>query len=454
MKKIILFICLCGFSVFAGNTADSLKLCLTKATGKGKVKIFNLLSVDCRLSEPPKAIQYAEMALACAIKANDSLGMATALKNSGIAWYFVGNYKNAIPQMKKALVLFEVLSNKSGISACVNNLGLFLNDNGDYKNALLYFEKSLKIDAELKDTEGVASSMNNIGMVYQNQGNHVKALEYYFKAIDLGKATGDEESVAECWINVGAVYEENKKYGEAIQAYTDAHAILKKYNNRYKDAICLNNMGLINHNLKEYAKALSYINQSLAIRVKINDTMGIAACMENLSSVYDALGDTIKANDCFFKTIGIEMKLGLRKRAARSLSERGLSLVNKQELEKAINYFKNSLELATEIKAAPEIRDDYKYLSEVYAAKKDYENAYKYSSLYSVINDSLLQLNSGLFSTDGLSILLKDSTSSKSKVEKDTEASDNEFNRMFKWAFFVMFIVAMTLFIRERRKNT
>jgi tetratricopeptide (TPR) repeat protein len=453
MKKLIILHCFIGMTAFAGNPADSLKLALTKATGKEKVTILNQLSVALRSTEPKKALQYSDLAYTSAMKINDSLGMATSIKNSGVAWYFMGDYTHAIPDMKKALAIFEKLANKSGTSACISNLGLFFNDKSDYKNALIYFGKSLKIDNEMKDTDGITASMNNIGMVYYNQGNYIKALQYYLKAIELGKKTGNEERVAECWINVGSLYEQNKKYPEAIQAYSDAHLILKKHNNQYKDAICLNNIGMINYDLKEYAKAKIFMEQSISIRTKISDTIGIAACMKNLSSVYDALGDTTKALDCFFKAIRIEIKLGLRKKAARSLIDRGISLHNKGELDKAIPYFLNSLEFATGINAAPEMRDNYKNLAEIYAEQKDYKNAYKYNHLYSLINDSLLTLNSGLFSADTGSISLSDTTALSSATGNASDKESVRYNKTINWALFILLIVFSSLYIRERRNR-
>ena len=218
-------------------------------------------------------------------------------------------------------------------------------------------------------------------------------------------------------------------------------------------AICLNNIGWTLYNNKRYNESLIFLEKALLLRNKLNDKYGIASTLENMGSVFDALGDTTKAMDCFFNAIQINLDEGFRKKAASSLLAKGITYFNDNEFEKAIQYFKNSLEIASEINLRPEIKDNYKYLSESFAGIKDFENAYIYSKLYIDINDTLNALNKGLFKEEPYIDTVKNNSSSSIFADKKPE-KEKKFNGTILWVLFgALFIVAILFFSVTKKNN-
>ena len=108
MKKIfILFIVLLpGISIAQSNT-DSLEALLPNKTGVEKIRILNSLVTQYWAVDPRISLDYGEQALNLAIKSNERLLQAVALKNIAISQYFAGQYSKAIENSKTAIELYK-----------------------------------------------------------------------------------------------------------------------------------------------------------------------------------------------------------------------------------------------------------------------------------------------------------------------------------------------------------
>jgi tetratricopeptide (TPR) repeat protein len=59
---------------------------------------------------------------------------------------------------------------------------------GNYKEALDHLNKALEIHTSLDDRVGMAADSNNIGLVFYNKDNTDEALDYHKKALDSYRA--------------------------------------------------------------------------------------------------------------------------------------------------------------------------------------------------------------------------------------------------------------------------
>src|SRR2546430_10053503 len=92
----LLFIFMCGLS-HAQNTADSLaNILATQGEDTSKVKTLNSLAWEYYSTNSDLSLNYAQRALALGKKINFKRGMASAFNTIGIAYYFKGNYPEAL----------------------------------------------------------------------------------------------------------------------------------------------------------------------------------------------------------------------------------------------------------------------------------------------------------------------------------------------------------------------
>ncbi|HUP11876.1 MAG TPA: tetratricopeptide repeat protein, partial [Niastella sp.] len=90
---------------------------------KDTTTVNNLLqaSKDVFSSDPAKAIAYSMQAKALSEKLDFKKGIATALKNIGIAHYYQGNNLEALSFYQQSLNVFKTLNDENGVSNIQSN---------------------------------------------------------------------------------------------------------------------------------------------------------------------------------------------------------------------------------------------------------------------------------------------------------------------------------------------
>ena len=130
------------------------------------------------VNEPDKVIRLNDEAKQIAERAGFEQGVAYALKNIGIAYYFKSNYVEALQYYNQSLDKFKALKDNVGIANLLSNIGVIYYDKGDNTKALDYYLQSLRY-AELADNKlRILTALNNVGGVYNNkEQSYDKALE-------------------------------------------------------------------------------------------------------------------------------------------------------------------------------------------------------------------------------------------------------------------------------------
>lgn len=395
MKKrlILLFIIFINVTAYSQNAGDSLLNEMNKASDSKKSIILNSLSKFYRTTDPEKSKSFAEKAFENAVKYNNVLESANALKNIGTYYYFKSHYSEAKEKYQLALKVYRSINYNSGISACLNNIANICKDQSNFKEALTMYFESLKYDQILNDNEGIAVTYSNIGLVYHLQSDYIRAIDYYKKSMDLEIQNKNNEGIGECLINIGKVYEDNESYTEAMNHYKKALSIFNESKNTMRIGLCLNNIGWLLFVSKKYDESKKFILESFNIRKSQDDKEGMATCLANLGKIEEAKGNSDNALEYFFQSILIELDLGNRLGVASSLTSKGIVLLKLGRATESIDFFLNSLEISWQIQAPKEISDNYKYISEAYASLNNFEKAYKFSRLYINLNDSLNMQN-------------------------------------------------------------
>ncbi|MEI6123610.1 MAG: tetratricopeptide repeat protein [Bacteroidota bacterium] len=459
--SVVVFVCLVfANSVFADNPLDSLNQELGKAIGEKKIAVLNQLTRALWASKPEKALQFAQEAYALAEAINNREQMALALKNAGIVHYFMGENTEAIDLYTRSMVIFTQLNHQKGVSDCLNNLGLIYTDLCDYKKALNYYEQSLKIDIQRNNQQEQASTMSNMGAIYHLQGMYSKAMGYYLHSLWIEYKFKNNEGVGECLLNMGALYQETQNYAKGFKCYEAAMILFIKENNQNRIALTNHNLGMLYYSVNNNLKALNYTRTALTLRTQLSDQQGVASSCFLLANILDALKDTNQSNEYFFKAINLEMKLGNQKKVASALQDKADKLLKKGYFNIAIPYYLNSMEIARDINARPELLYSYERLSAAYYALHDAEMAMVYNRKYLLLSDSIMKDSKGLIPVENI----MQTTSYETMMQNDfpqnnanklIEKNDNTFYFIILgWGITLIILCVLSiLYILQRRKH-
>ncbi|BBC26663.1 CHAT domain-containing protein [Pseudanabaena sp. ABRG5-3] len=296
-----------------------------------------------------EAIPVLESALIIYREIKDREGEAISINNLGAAYKNLGQFQKAIDFFQQSLVITKQIGDRKREATSINNLGNTYSSFGQYQKAIDFFQQSLAIQQQISDREGEAVSINNLGAAYKDLGQYQKAIDFYLQSLAIRRQISDREGEATSLNNLGLAYNYLGQYQKAIDFYRQSLVITKQIGDRDGEAPSLNNLGLAYVNLGQYLMAIDFFQQSLAIQQQIEDREGEATSLNNLGGAYKSLGQFQKAIDFFQKSLAIQQQIGDRKGEAASLNNLGKVYNNLGQYQKAIVFYQQSLVITKQI---------------------------------------------------------------------------------------------------------
>lgn len=384
MKKSIIFLLLL-LPYFATSQnlflKDSYVLHRVIPDDTNKVKYFDSLSTLYWHIDPDSGIIFAEQALNLAQKLNWQKGIAVANYDLGVNYQAKADYYSSLHHCMKALVIYQKLGRKRSVAAVLSNIAMTYQSQGNYTKALEYHLKALNDMENLGDKKSQAIIMESIGTLHKEQNDYERALEYYNAAFKINEALNDTSGLARGYVNRGIVYDAQGQYKKALESHLAALAVNEQINYKFGMQINMANLGIVYLHLGDLEKSLAYHLKALRLSKEINNQSSIAVNLGNVGETYLTIA---------------------KKQGGRS---NNLSLAN------AVKYLEQAVELCREIRFLAPTTEFIPYLTEGYAMSGNFQKAYKYQKLYSVIKDSLFSVDSKIKITNletGRKIALKE----------------------------------------------
>ncbi|MBT0812715.1 response regulator [Litoribacter ruber] len=257
------------------------------------------------------------------------------------------------------------------------------------ENSELAYEQSKKLSYEYGQTE----SLINLGWIHYRQDNYGKALEYALEAHEKTNLLNHPKLSVRSAFNIGAIYSDGSK---------DHQAALKYMKEAYEESVVigdsllivrsLNNMAYLHYMNKEYDSALYTLNK-VENFTQIDYHKGFA--YRTYGDIYLAKGDFTLAQSYFEKAYAFLQNPNSKSSWASVMVRLGKIHLRNGNYIKAKEYFREGLELSLENEFKDHIVTLYNYMADIEARLGDWQQAYRYRSLYAAWSDSLSsQVNS------------------------------------------------------------
>jgi two-component system NarL family sensor kinase len=348
--RTLIYLTLLSYSLQAQNlNTDSLKTLLK--TAKGEAKIQNLLDLcwELRFINADTARQFGLEGLKLAKEIdNDSL-IAQALHNVGVTYEAQGDYKDALQCQIQSLELWQKLGNRLKTANTLNTIGIIHDERGSFKEALEFYHDARKIYEQAGEQSKIAMVLVNMGIVLKEQQDFSKAAINYREALNIYKNLGKQFGVAACYANLGSVYYHLPRYDSALHYSLLASEEFKKQNVRQFLPSSLTNAGMALHQLGRFAEAKKYLNEALQLNEEYDNKKEISFTLMYLSRVHRVEGN----------------------------------------LNEALRFATRSLSIGTAINAQQQVMEAQEELTHIYAAKRDFKNAFEHMTAYEQVKDTL-----------------------------------------------------------------
>jgi signal transduction histidine kinase/tetratricopeptide (TPR) repeat protein len=365
MKKILFFFLLPPFFSIAQNSQykiiDSLKrLMRIEKEDTALANIYNQISYNYVYQNADSGLYYATKGLSVSEKLHWQKGIGDAYLQMGSHFTSKGVYDSTVFYLNLALKNFTAINNDYYAGKVYNQLGILQGNKGNYPEALDYFFKSLTVFENAIDPNkqrSVAAAFENIGTIYNFTEQYDKAILYIEKCIAvLQKLNKTESQVALNFTNIGTVYQKQGNAAKAIESFEKAEKALAGQTDYFATAF-LNSSWAVTY-LKSNDFERSIEKSRLALPAAT-----ISGDKELITSITQNLGHAQFKHGCLQN--------------------------NKLLCKEGYDNILKSLSLYKDLGNQEGLRKAYLYLSEYYAADKDYKNALAMHELYTAYNDSI-----------------------------------------------------------------
>ena len=300
---------------------------------------------DLRYDKRRERIPQLHLATEIAQRTGNTHVQAITLGNLGVAYYALGETKQAIVYHQQALELAERIGSKSIASIAIGSLGSAYLDLGDLERAISYHELARKSFRELGDKNNEVVAQNALANCYLYRSEFQRAIKLYNESLAICRADGNKRLEALSLHYLGIAYatflhEPNKAkplfqqsmriyrdlgdnvgvafslsalgmvtrvLGDthhAIQLYEEALATIRTYQVRHEEGKLLGNLANAYHDIGDERTALAYYLQDLAIARELGHPITVATTLANLGDSYRILGELDQAVTCL-KEVGL-----------------------------------------------------------------------------------------------------------------------------------------------------
>ncbi len=289
----------------------------------------------------------------------------------------------------KALRLSKLVDYKKGEATAYANLGIYYYGKKKYLEAFENIMASLNI-AEPNHYESILNkTYNGMGLIFMDLGRRDKAIEYIRKGIPYAKKYKIEDLVGN-YVVLGRLMFEQGDTNEAFRLYFNALSLKPKLTKHVSKIWIMKSIGNLYLSIKRYDIALYYYRE--AINENPNDLGNLNGTTYSLiAHTYEQINDL--DNALYFNKIA----LSLRKKENQqllvisSLLNIGNGYLRIGNYDSSFYYLKIGLTEANLFKINFLREAGYKYLYELYLAKRDWKNAlsafHDYNSAQDLVED-------------------------------------------------------------------
>ncbi|MCW3071275.1 MAG: multi-sensor signal transduction histidine kinase [Bacteroidetes bacterium] len=326
---------------------------------------FNYLNYDIK-----KASEYANRAVALSEKLDYMHGQVTGITALANIDNNQGRYADALIKLKTALLLSEQSSDEPAIAKCYYYIGDVYSTLKNNEKAISNYEKALQLFLKERDTENCINMLNRIANRNMDIGNANNDTSYFFKAIAI--------------------------YAKAFGAATRAHDEKKIINTYVNLADAYNILGKVTGNKVYFFQSLD--NSLRGLRLSREKKFASLEAINNLNigDTYKNLGQPLKAIHFYEEALHRYEKLGDKNWLQNTYTYIAQAHFLMKSYDQAIENVLKGTEFSKKQGHASYLRDSYELLSNIYAAKKDYQRSLEYHRLYTAYKDSLINENTAI----------------------------------------------------------
>lgn len=250
---------------------------------------------DHQGSNPLLARQYADSMLLSAKQAEDTLGLANAMKVIGDLDRDTGNFAKAVLWYHPALSLASVKQNQELAVRIHNNLGGVYLKTANYDKALTQYNRAYSLGRNTLTPLQKATLLNNLGLVYRHTRQYSQSKIYTQEALDIYIKEDNAVGLGQVYNNLGVLAQKMGNFDESLQYYTQALTLSESINRPTGVAYAASNLATLYLDVNDPQQALLYLHKAYKLKLTLDDKLGLLNAHSSLGRAWLQLSNADSA---------------------------------------------------------------------------------------------------------------------------------------------------------------
>jgi sensor histidine kinase YesM len=290
---------------------------------------------------------------------------------------------------EKAFQVSSETGYKRGAANASHTIAYIYLATSDYSKALTQTNKTLELAQALNDENLIARCLNNVGLIYRRINNFEMSASYYIKCLEFREKINDTKGIINTYNGLGTLFKRMNDVEKAFEYYRKGLAMARADSVLLMIAVFHQNIGLMFYENNMPDSATVNISEALKIFRQLDDEAQIAIALNNLGLVSRKKGDIEKAADYFNQSLGIADKRAFKE----SIIDASFNLAEidffRGRIAEALARFLELEKLAETQGNLYRLREITGKIQSVYATQNRFREAYDYSMRYRAVNDSI-----------------------------------------------------------------
>ena len=258
-----------------------------------------------------------------------------------------------IDDFKKRLTKAENDNNRADEGRAYCNLGNAYRSLGDFHRAIEYHNQDLRIAKEVSDKAAEGRAYGNLGNAYHSVGQFQRALECHKQDLSIAKEVSDRAAEGRSYGNLGNIYLYLEDVQRAFEYHKQDLSIAKEVSDRAAEGRSYGNLGLSLLKFDFLNEASAHFRSAVqtyeTIRASlISEDAWKISFRKRFSSVYLYLEDLQRAIEYHKQSLSIAKEVSDRGAEGRAYGNLGKAYHSLDEFQRAIEYHKQDLSIAKE----------------------------------------------------------------------------------------------------------
>ena len=391
-----------------------------------KARYYLELSDLTMYNDQNKTLLFLQKADSLYRKTTDNKGIAKLFAQKANYYYRLGQIDSAryylVNSVNKSLAVGDTLR----AAVIRHNIGILDHYQGNSESANAIMKLNIPVFEKFHDSLHLGNAFLMKGKIAMSDGYYNLALKETHTALKIHRSLGDDFRIAEDLLQLGIIYQLTKEHKKAIDIFKESIVLYTELNNDQSVAQALNFMAASNLELKNYDTARTDLEKALDISEKLGYKANIARVYTNWGKLEFDKNNFNKAIEYFKKSLVLWQAIQAPNQEADALYYIGNTLSTQKKYAESIAYLNQSIAIAEAVKDVEVLKKAYMEKSVALEGQKNFRESLYYFRKNKAISDSIFTIEQAK-ATQELKIIYE-----TEKKEQQIAIQEKEINLLEK----------------------